>query len=153
VQEAIVMELNETDKKILKNLLEDARFSSRQIAKNVGVSVGTVLSRIKKMENDGIIKGYAVILNHEKLGYELTVVTEITVSKGRLVEMENEIAKNPNVCGVYDVTGLTDAVIIAKFKSREDLGKFTKHLLALPYVERTNTHVALATVKENFRLL
>jgi DNA-binding Lrp family transcriptional regulator len=153
VQEAKVMELNETDKKILENLLEDARFSSRQIAKNVGVSVGTVLSRIKKMEDIGIIKGYSAILNHEKLGYELTVVTEITVSKGRLVEMENEVAKNPNVCGVYDVTGLTDSVIIAKFKSREDLGKFTKNLLALPYIERTNTHVVLATVKENFRLL
>jgi DNA-binding Lrp family transcriptional regulator len=147
------LELNETDKKILKNLLDDARFSSRQIAKNVGVSVGTVLSRIKKMEEDGLIKGYSVILNHEKLGYELTVVTEITVSKGRLTEMENEIAKIPNVCGVYDVTGLTDAVIIAKFKSREGLGKFTKQLLALPYIERTNTHVALTTVKENFRLL
>jgi DNA-binding Lrp family transcriptional regulator len=153
VQEAKAMELNETDKKILKNLLEDARFSSRQIAKNVGVSVGTVLSRIKKMEDVGIIKGYSAILDHEKLGYELTVVTEITVSKGRLVEMENEIAKNPNVCGVYDVTGLTDAVIIAKFKNRDDLGKFTKNLLALPYVERTNTHVVLTTVKENFRLL
>jgi len=148
-----MVELNETDKKILKNLLEDARFSSRQIAKNVGVSVGTVLSRIKKMEDGGLIKGYAVILDHEKLGYELTVVTEITFSKGRLVEMENEIAKMPGVCGVYDVTGLTDAVIIAKFKSREDLGRFTKQLLALPYIERTNTHVALATVKENFRLL
>jgi len=147
------MELNETDNKILKNLLEDARFSSRQIAKNVGVSVGTVLSRIKKMEDAGLIKGYSAILNHEKLGYELTVVTEITVSKGRLVEMEKEIAKNPNVCGVYDVTGLTDAVIIAKFKSREDLGRFTKQLLALPYIERTNTHVVLTTVKENFRLL
>ena len=147
------MELNETDKKILRNLLDDARFSSRQIAKNVGVSVGTVLSRIKKMEDDDLIKGYSVILNHEKLGYELTVVTEITVSKGRLTEMENEIAKIPNVCGVYDVTGLTDAVIIAKFRSREDLGKFTKQLLALPYIERTNTHVALTTVKENFRLL
>jgi len=147
------MELSETDKKILKNLLEDARFSSRQIAKNVGVSVGTVLSRIKKMEEAGLIKGYSVILDHEKIGYELTVVTEITVSKGRLVEMENEIAKVPGVCGVYDVTGLTDAVIIGKFKNREDLGKFTKHLLALPYIERTNTHVVLTTVKENFRLL
>jgi DNA-binding Lrp family transcriptional regulator len=153
VQEAIVMELNETDKKILKNLLDDARFSSRQIAKNVGVSVGTVLSRIKKMEDDGLIKGYSVILDHEKLGYELTVVTEITVSKGRLTEMENEIAKIPNVCGVYDVTGLTDAVIIAKFKNREDLGRFTKQLLSLPYIERTNTHVVLTTVKESFRLL
>jgi DNA-binding Lrp family transcriptional regulator len=147
------MELSETDVKILKGLLEDARFSSRQIAKNVGVSVGTVLSRIKKMEDDGLIKGYSVILDHEKLGYQLTVVTEITVSKGRLVEMENEIAKIPNVCGVYDVTGSTDAIIVAKFRSREDLGGFTKKILALPYIERTNTHVVLTTVKENFRLL
>jgi DNA-binding Lrp family transcriptional regulator len=105
------------------------------------------------MEDDGLIKGYSVILDHEKLGYQLTVVTEITVSKGRLVETENEIAKIQNVCGVYDVTGLTDAIIIAKFKSREDLGAFTKKLLSLPYIERTNTHVVLTTVKENFRLL
>jgi len=152
-KEQLVMELNETDMKILQGLLEDARFSSRQIAKKVGVSVGTVLSRTKKMERDGIIKGYSVILDHEKLGYELTVVMEITVSKGRLVEMEEEIAKIPNVCSVYDVTGLTDAVIIAKFKGREELGQFTKRLLALPYIERTNTHVVLTTVKENFRLL
>ena len=119
----------------------------------MGVSVGTVLSRIKKMEDAGLIKGYSAILDHGMLGYELTVVTEITVSKGRLVETEKQIAKNPNVCGVYDVTGLTDAVIIAKFKSREALGHFTKQLLALPYIERTNTHVVLTTVKENFRLL
>jgi len=147
------VELNETDLKILRGLLTDARFSSRQIAKNVGVSVGTVLSRIKRMEDEGIIMGYSVLLDHEKLGYELTVVTEITVSKGRLTETESEIAKITNVCGVYDVTGLTDAIIIAKFRSREDLGKFTKTLLALPYIERTNTHVVLTTVKENFRLI
>ena len=147
------MELNETDVKILQGLLEDARFSSRQIAKKVGVSVGTVLARIKKMERGGIIKSYSALLDHEKLGYELTVVTEITVSKGRLLETEKEIAKIPNVCSVYDVTGLTDAVIIAKFKGRADLGQFTKRLLALPYIERTNTHVVLNTLKEDFRLL
>jgi len=152
-KESSTMVLNEIDSKILKALLEDARFSSRQIAKNVGVSVGTVLSRIKRMEDDGLIKGYSVMLDHEKLGYELTVVTEITVAKGKLVETESEIAKIPNVCSVYDVTGLTDAVIVAKFKSREDLGAFTKRLLTLPFVERTNTHVALTTVKENFRLI
>ena len=153
MQYGVIMDLNETDQKILKGLLEDARFSSRQIAKNVGVSVGTVLSRIKKMEDEGLIKGYSVLIDHEKLGYQLTVVTEITVSKGKLVETENEIAKISNVCSVYDVTGLTDAIIVAKFKSREELGHFTKRLLSLPYIERTNTHVVLATVKENFRLL
>ena len=97
VQGAIVMVLNETDMKILQVLLEDARFSSRQVAKKIGVSVGTVLSRIKRMEENGLIKGYSVIMNHERLGYELTVVMEVTVSKGRLIEMENEIAKIPNV--------------------------------------------------------
>jgi DNA-binding Lrp family transcriptional regulator len=152
-KERLIMELNETDIKILQGLLEDARYSSRQIAKKVGVSVGTVLARTKKMEREGIIKSYSAVLDHEKLGYELTVVTEITVSKGRLVETEKEIAKIPNVCSVYDVTGLTDAVIIAKFKGREELGQFTKRLLALPYIERTNTHVVLSTVKEDFRLL
>ena len=148
-----MIQLDETDIKILQELIADARLSSRQIAKHCGISIGTALSRIKKMEVEGIIKGYSAILDHEKLGYELTVVTEITVSKGRLLEMENEIARIPNVCNVYDVTGLTDAIIIAKFKSREELGKFTKRLLALPYVERTNSHVVLTTIKEDLRLI
>ena len=147
------MRLDETDVKILKALTLDARLSSRQIAKRCGVSIGTVLSRMKKMENEGVIKGYSALLDHEKLGYELMVISEITVSKGRLLEMENEIARLPNVCCVYDVTGLTDAVIIAKFKNREELSKFTKRLLALPYVERTNTHVVLTTIKEDFRII
>jgi DNA-binding Lrp family transcriptional regulator len=146
------MHLDEIDMKILEALTLDARLSSREVAKHCGVSIGTVLSRIRKLEQQGIVKGYSASLDHEKLGYELTVVSEITVSKGRLLEMENEIARLPNVCCVYDITGSIDAIIVAKFKSREDLSKFTKRLLALPYVERTNTHVVLMTIKEDFRL-
>ncbi|HEY4675306.1 MAG TPA: Lrp/AsnC family transcriptional regulator, partial [Candidatus Bathyarchaeia archaeon] len=126
------MSFDETDISILNALIQDARRSSRQVAKQCGVSIGTVLSRIKKMEKEGIITGYSAMLDHEKLGYELTVLTEITVSKGRLLEMEKEIARIPNVCCVYDVTGLTDAIIIAKFKTREELSKFTKSLLSMP---------------------
>ena len=146
------MGLDETDVKILKALTADARLSSRQVAKRCGVSIGTALSRIKRMEREGIIRGYVALLDQEKLGYELTVVTEITVSKGRLLEMEKEIALIRNVCCVYDLTGLADAAIIAKFKNREDLSKFTKHILSLPHVERTNTHVVLTTIKEDFRI-
>lgn len=149
----VIMNLDDTNVKILKALSEDARLSSRQVAKQCDISIGTALARTKKMEEEGIIKGYTVLLDQEKLGYELTVVTEITVSKGRLLEMENEIARMPNVCCVYDLTGMSDAAIIAKFKSRDELSRFTKHLLSLPYVERTNTHVVLTTIKEDFRIL
>jgi len=147
------MNLDDTDVKILKALVSDARLSSRQISKKSGVSIGTVLSRIKKMEVMGLVRGYTAVVDHEKLGYQLTALIEITVSKGRLLEMENEIARMPNVCSVYDVTGLADAFIIAKFKSREDLSAFAKRLLALPFVERSNTHVVLTTIKEDFRLV
>ncbi|MEM3760643.1 MAG: AsnC family transcriptional regulator, partial [Candidatus Bathyarchaeia archaeon] len=44
-------------------------------------------------------------------------------------------------------------IVIAKFKNREELSKFAKRLLAMPYVERTNTHVVLTTIKEDFRLV
>ena len=146
-------ELNDVDMKILKALTLDARLSSRQLAKQCGISTSTALLRAKKLEEAGIIRGYAALVDHEKLGYALTVVVEITVSKGRLLEVESEIAKLPNVCCVYDVTGLIDAVVIAKFKKREELSKFAKRLLAMPYVERTNTHVVLTTIKEDFRLI
>jgi DNA-binding Lrp family transcriptional regulator len=147
------IKIDDLDIKILKRLLVDSRLSYRNIANLIGVSVGTVVSRIKNLELDGVIKYYTTVLNQEKIGYELTALTEVTVSKGKLLEMEKEIAKIPNVCAVYDITGLTDAMIIAKFKSREELSNFAKSLLAMPYVERTNTHLVLTTVKEDFRLI
>ena len=147
------MTVDETDAKILTALIQDARLSSRQISKKTGFSIGTVLARMKKMEREGLIKGYTTFVDHEKLGYQLTVLIEITVSKGRLLEIENEIARMPNVCSVYDVTGLTDAFVVAKFKNREALSAFAKRLLSLPYVERTNTHIVLTTIKEDFRLI
>lgn len=145
--------LDETDIKILKALVLNARLSSRQIAQKLGIATGTVLARIRNLEKTGVIKGYSAIIDYEKLGYELTAITEITVSKGKLIELEKEIAKFQNVCCVYDITGLTDAMVIAKFKTRKELSDFTKTLLKMPFVERTNTHLVLTTVKEDFRIV
>ena len=147
------MGIDELDKKILALLLEDGRMSYREIARELGISTATASKRLKKLESMGIIKGYTVLLDHEKLGYEITVITAVTVSGGKLVEVEHEIAKLPGVCAVYDVTGPVDVMVVAKFRSRRELSKFTKTLLAMPYVERTCTYVVLTTVKEDFRLL
>lgn len=147
------LQIDDVDRRILACLSEDCRASYRRIAQRCNVSVGTVLTRAKRMEKAGIIKGYSVLIDHEKLGYELTALTEITVSKGKLLEMEQAIGKNPSVCAVYDITGLTDALVIGKFRNREELSKFTKAVLAMPFVDRTNTHLVLTTVKEDFQLL
>jgi len=145
--------LDDIDRRLLRELLRDSKRSFRELAKSIGVSTATVINHVQRLESAGVIIDYSIRLDHERLGYELTVVTEITVSKGKLLEMEEEVAKIPNVCAVYDVTGLTDAMVVAKFKSRRTLSDFTKKLLAMPYIERTNTHVVLTTVKEDFRML
>ncbi len=152
-EKSSIVEMDELDRKILQAYLMDARLSYRELAHKLGVSTTTVQSRTSKLEKSGIIRGYSAIFDHEKVGFQLTVLTEVSVAKGKLLELEKEVAKMPQVLAVYDVTGLTDAMVIAKFKSREELSKFTKALLAMPFVERTNTHIVLTTVKEDFRLL
>ncbi len=145
--------MDDTDVRILKKLLSDARMSYRRIAEEIGVSPPTVLARVQKLEQEGIVKSYSALLDHEKLGFDLTAIIEITATKGKIVEIEKQIAKFPNVCAVYDITGLTDMMIIAKFKNRSELSKFVKKDLSMQYVERTNTHVVLITVKEDFRFI
>ena len=142
------VELDEVDKAILRELLVDARLSFREIARRVGVSTATVANKIRRLEEAGIIKGYTAIIDPEKLGYDVTAVIEIVVSKGKIIEVEEEIAKNPNVQAVYDVTGQSDAIIIARFKNRAELSKFIKRVLSMENVERTITHVVLNVRKE-----
>lgn len=145
------LSVDKLDLEIIKALLEDSKVSLRKISKRVGLAPGTVLSRIERIRRQGLLRRYTISLDYEKLGYS-TAVTEITVSKGKLVEVEEQLAKLPGVCAVYDVTGEIDAVVVVKFKNTAELSKFTKKVLSIPNVERTNTHVVLATVKEDFNL-
>ncbi|PIW34536.1 MAG: AsnC family transcriptional regulator, partial [Nitrosopumilales archaeon CG15_BIG_FIL_POST_REV_8_21_14_020_33_23] len=142
------MEFDEIDTKIIKNLLVDARLSARQLAYKIGLSTVTVLSRIKKLEQKKIITGYTARLDHQILGYDLTAIIEVKTTKGKMLEIENKIAENENVCAVYDVTGPSDVLVISKFKNRDELSKFVKSLSAISNVENTETHIVLNSIKE-----
>lgn len=149
----ITLNFDEIDLKILKNLLVDARLSSRQLAHKLGLSTVTVITRIKKLEQKKIITGYSARLDHQQLGYDLTAIIEVTTCKGKMLEVEQKIAENENICAVYDITGQADVLLIGKFKNRQELSDFVKKLFAIPNVENTVTHVVLNTIKEDFRLI
>jgi DNA-binding Lrp family transcriptional regulator len=144
--------LVDKDIRILRELTADARLSYREIARRLRLSVATVKARIESLEKAGVIEGYTAILNPLKLGYDVTAIIEIVVSKGKLVDVEKELAKNPNVYAVYDVTGTSDAFVLVRFKRREELSRFVKSILAMEYVDRTVTHVVLTTVKEDLKV-
>jgi DNA-binding Lrp family transcriptional regulator len=146
------MDIDDTDVAILKELQEDSKTSYRDIAKRLGLSVGTVHNRVKKMMDIGVIKSFAAVLDPEKLGFDLTAVILMQVDGGHIIEIEKVIAKSRSVIAVYDTTGDYDIIVVAKFRSREELNGFIKETLKMPFVRRSVTSIVLNVVKEDLRL-
>ena len=140
--------MDDVDRRILKVLETDARTSLRRIAEEVGVALGTVSNRVRRMEGLGIIRGYTVLLNPDKSGWGLSVVIGLRIQKGRLMEIQKKIAKDHRVYGVYDVTGDYDSMILARSRDRGDLDDLSKSVMSIEGIERSVTHLVLNTVKE-----
>jgi len=141
--------IDDLDLKIIRELQEDARQSYREIAERLKVAEGTVYNRVNKLQEMGIIKRFILDIDFSKLGYDLTAIIALKVEGGHLPEIEEIIAKKPNVSAVYDVTGDYDAIVVAKFRDRSGLNKFVKGILAMPYVRRTYTMIVLNVMKES----
>jgi DNA-binding Lrp family transcriptional regulator len=144
--------IDELDRKIVRALNVNARRSFREIAKDVGTSATSVIHAVKKLEAAGALKGYVPVVEPEYFGFGLAAIVAVRISKGKLIETQRKIARDPRVAAVYDVTGDWDSFIIGRFSGREDLNGFIKGLLALPHVDRSVTHIVLNVVKEESRL-
>ncbi len=144
--------VDEIDLKIINLLQEDSRLSYNKIASKLGISVGTAYNRIKNLEEKGVLKGYTVLVDMDKVGYNLTALILIQAEGKHLLDVETEIAKMNNVVSVYDITGDFDIAAIARFKDRNNLNQFIKNLLSLPYVKKTVTNVVLNVVKEHIKI-
>jgi DNA-binding Lrp family transcriptional regulator len=145
-------DLEVLDARILSLLQQDSRLSFNKVASRIGISVGTAFNHIKKLEKKGILKGYTILLDSNRIGFSLTTLIMVQVEGGHLLDVEDEISKAPNAVAVYDITGEYDAAVIAKFKDREDLNSFIKKLMAVPHVRRTVTSVVLDVVKEDLQV-
>ncbi len=142
----------DTDLEILQILSKDGRKSYRNIAVDLHRSPVTIKKHVEDLENRKIIKDYGIRVDYEKLGYNLIAFIEITISKGKMIEVEKMIAEDPHVFGVYDITGTYDAIIFSRFKSRQELSKMIKKIHSSEFVERTNTHLVLNIIKEGSSL-
>ena len=145
--------IEELELKIVRSLNKNSRKSFREIAKEIGTSAPVVINKIKKLEEQGSIKGYIPILDPEYFGFNLIAIVGIRISDGKLIETQEKIAEDSHVFAIYDVTGEWDSIVIAHFKSRDDLNSFIKNVLSQKYVDRTVTHIVLNVVKDERRIV
>ena len=99
----------------------------------------------------GVIKGYSVMLDPSAVGWSMTIMAGLRIMKGRMIDVQTQIAADPRVFAVYDVTGDWDSMVLARVKDRADLDDLTKTVFTLEGVARSYTHVVLNTVKEEGR--
>tara|TARA_B100000579_G_C22699544_1_gene789103 strand:- start:443 stop:895 length:453 start_codon:yes stop_codon:yes gene_type:complete len=143
------MALDSVDRAIVEALCEDARLSHRQLAQKVGVAQGTISNRLRKLESEDVIQGYAPILNAESVGWGMTVMAGLCIEKGKIMDVQKHISSDSRVFAVYDVTGDWDSMVLARVQNREDLDNLTKTVFTLDGISRSYTHVVLNTVKES----
>lgn len=148
--------ITEKDGKIIDLLKENGKYTSRQISEKTGMPITTVHHRIKKLEKDGVIKGYSVLLNRKKLGRGMLAFINIAVNYSlpdgtRLdqEELAKKILRLPEVDETHIMTGTTDILVKISVADVDELNSFIIHKLRkLDGIADTVTGIVLKDVSE-----
>lgn len=139
------VDIDDIDKQILALLMEDAKTPYTDIAKRIHVSGGTVHVRMKKLTDQGIVQGANLIIDHERLGYDICAFLGIYLNKSSLYEeVINGLSKIPEIVSAHYTTGVYS--IFAKLICRD-----TNHLRdvlhdkiqSISGIQRTETFISL----------
>ncbi len=138
---------------LLSLLNENARFSNKQLAAMLGTTAEDVEKQIAAYEKQGIIRGYKVLLDHERLEEEtVQAIIEVKVSPKRDLGFEDiarRIMSYSEVDTVYLMSGGYDLLVILECKTFKDIALFVQQrLAALDSVLSTATHFVLVRYKE-----
>lgn len=145
--------INGTDKEILKIIQRDARITNVEIARQVGLAPSAVLERIRKLEERGVIKGYATEICPKEVGVGLTVFVFVRTSECSSEETEAAMMAIPEVLEAHEVAGEDCILIKIRTKDTEELGKLLREKIkTIPNVLSTRTTVVLHTFKETTAL-
>lgn len=142
------MQISDVDKRILNALQNEGKGSYREIAKMARCSAVTAMKRVHRLEKEGVIRKYSAIVDYERIGFDVSIILDVRISKGKLFAVEKKIAAHPNVMSVYDNTGEFDVTVIARFRTRAAMDNFLKMIQGYDFVERTQTKLILNTIKE-----
>ncbi len=144
--------IDDTDKQILNIIQQDARISNAEISRQVGLAPSAILERIKKLEERGVIRGYAADLDSSALGYGLTAFIFIK-TKECSDEADKLLFDIPEVLEVHDIAGDDDYLLKVRARDTEDLSRLMREKLkSVPNITAMRTTVVLQTIKETTAL-
>jgi len=143
-------DLDQFDRRILSELHKNARLTHQELSERVGLSASPCARRIKRLENDGYIEGYAARIDESKLGFDLSMFVSVRLDRqvdDRLVSFEAELRKRTEIVDCWLMTGSFDYLMRIVVR---DMGEFehflTAHLTKIPGVASLETSIPIRRV-------
>ncbi len=145
--------LDDTDRALLEALQDDCKRSLAQLGEGVGLSAPSVLERVRKLEQAGVVRGYYAVLDPRAAGLDIGAFIGVGIDRpAHIATFERAVLSMPDVLECHHVTGRHTLVLKVRTENTESLQRLISALRELPGVERTETMVVLATQMERTRV-
>lgn len=136
---------------ILRTLQEQGRITNSNLAKKVGLSAPSVLERVRKLEESGVIKGYSANIDPEKVGRGQSCFVAISIAmhqKANINEFRKSIDEIPEVIECFHITGEEDFLLRVAVKDMSHYEELLlNHLTKIPGISKIKTMVVLSPLK------
>jgi len=145
--------MDRIDRKIVSALQDNGRITNVELAKMNDLAPSSMLERVRRLEERGVIKGYRAILDPEVLGYTVEAMVMICLNRHQasgIEDFEKSVADVVEIKACYHLTGRYDYMLHVIVRDIDHLGEFVKHKLgSLEGVEKQETFLVLSTVKHD----
>jgi len=147
--------LDAVDKAILQHLQQDGAMSTPKLAEQLALSVTPCWRRLKRLEEEGYIKGYQANLDRRKLG--LDVLAFVSLSFGNVGDQQPNhfealIRDNAQVLSCHKITGDADYLLVVLASDLDDYSQFVEQLRMIPGISSIHSNLALKEVKSSSRI-
>ena len=148
--------MDSIDRRILKNLQSEGRLTYSELASRVGLTTTPCIERVRRLESDGVIRGYRAELSPDALGAAMVVFVEVRLdasSKDGFEQFRRAVKRIAEIQECYLVTGDFDFLIKVRVADMEAYRDFLENeLLNIRGVQDSKTVVAMDTVKETMAI-
>ncbi|MCO4798430.1 MAG: Lrp/AsnC family transcriptional regulator [Colwelliaceae bacterium] len=140
--------LTEKDEELLSILRCNARASVSDIARATGVSRTAIQNRLTKLENNGVIKAYSVVLGNEYTNKLISANVSLKVQPNLRQTICVALRKNHQISHIYSISGEYDLLVTIQAQTLEKLSEILNVVCSLEGVERTNSSIILDSIFE-----
>ncbi len=150
------MILDELDRRILIELQRDARLANAELARRLSLSPPAVHARIRRLEEQGYVRGYVALLDRERLGFDMLCFIQISLQLHQIEQVNHfrtTIQQIPEVLECHHVTGEYDYLLKIAVRNRQELERLVmEKLTPIPGVARIHTSLVFSEIKASTAL-